>query len=310
MYKRNAKHSTRLLSQRLGWVALITFSIVILAWDNLAKITADLLYLAANRAPTSIDGAMNASTLLGYARLFAPKAPFVYNKEGVIQIELGADNNATTAFQQALRVDQSHGPALNNLAVTVAQQNLMTEAIRLQMRAATAEPNQATVWYNLGMLLARHGQTKEAGRALLEATRIQAEWELPYLALSSIYLDMHDEAAAEKNAKRAITLNPQQKSAHLILIEALALQCKLAEGLQAASQATQLFPSDAALGLRKALLLGELGQPQAALKTLEPFFLATTDTLIRHRILVEMSSLLQKLKQQTPEQGSPSPRCK
>lgn len=312
MNRDTLKYTQIIVQSRCFWIALVVISIGLLARDKLAIITADLLYLTAKRMTTATEWQVTPATLLRYAKWLVPNATFVSNQEGVLQAQLGMQINAASAFEQALQVNQSDGPALNNLAVANYQQKLLQEATQLQKRATIAEPNQAIIWYNLGLLLTKQSKLADAARAFLEATRINAMWELPYIQLGATYLALHNETAAEYNARRALALNLRQKSAHLILIAALANQCKLREGLQASDQALNLYPRDEELGLRKALLLRELGDEAAARKVLEPIFLASTNHQIHLRVVIELQAIVQSSQQNSVKPAAPvkaDPHC-
>jgi len=281
------------------WALLIVLSVGLLAAQPLVSITADLLYLAADRLADTVND-LPVRWLFHSVQRLAPKATFVYNRAGVRYAD--RDNDAAAAaFTAALQTDPTSGLALNNLAVIAYRQGDLATALELQKRAIVIDPNRALLWYNLGVVQAQQGEQRDAEQSLREANRIAPTWALPYMQLGKIHLDKQAYAAAIEMANSALALDAQHAPAHLIVLDALIGQCDWQAASKAIQTVERTSSSDDAIRLRKAHILHALGQDEAALAQLETLFLRTTDAQLRWQAGVDIGILQHSAQLHAPD---------
>jgi len=92
----------------------------------------------------------------------------VYNKLGLVQLQLGDLSGARSNFQRAARYDSKWGVPLNNLGAVDLQEKKTGSAARYFKKAIALEETNATFHVNLGS--AWLGQSK-VDRAIVEFTR-------------------------------------------------------------------------------------------------------------------------------------------
>lgn len=92
----------------------------------------------------------------------------VYNKLGLVELQLGDLNSARSDFQRAARYDTKWGVPLNNLGTIDLQEKKTGSAVRYFKKAIALDETNATFHVNLGS--AWLGQSK-VDRAIVEFTR-------------------------------------------------------------------------------------------------------------------------------------------
>ncbi len=280
--------------QRLWWT-LVALLVVALTWHDLLKLASGLSYLAAERLHQNQQTGA-ALDLLSYAKRLSPDFPLLYNKEGILLADLPHGQGGAMQFARALAVDESHGPALNNLAVSSFAEGELDKAVKLQQRAVASEPNNAQIRYNLGVLFIEQGKLVAAAHAFREATRIAPNWPRPYVQLSTVQLALEDFARAEQAARKALRLAPLDQMAHTALIVARFHQHKHDEMLKAVEVAAHLFPTDQTITFYTALALQKTNRSAAAQDMLRAIFFSTDD----HQLLVRVSQEYLTLLNQKP----------
>src|SRR3954470_19271708 len=74
----------------------------------------------------------------------------------------GRADDAVAAYREALAIDRTLAPAMNNLGALVASMGRGDEALELFRAAVAAEPAYAEARNNFGIALARTGQHEQA----------------------------------------------------------------------------------------------------------------------------------------------------
>jgi hypothetical protein len=116
--------------------------------------------------------ALRAKNLREAARDFATAAADDHSSPigdfdlGTVETRLGRRTSAETAYRRALSIDRRYVPALYDLARLLAKKD-PNAAINLYDRAIAAQPSNARVRFNLGLLLVRIGR-HSAGLSELE----------------------------------------------------------------------------------------------------------------------------------------------
>ena len=283
---------------RLWWL-LVVLLILTLTGRDLRRIGSGVAYLMAERLHQS-QRTHTAIDLLGYGKALSPTLPELYNKEGILLAASPSRRGSYTQFAYAVTIDESYGPALNNLAFVSSAQGQLDEAVKWQQKAVDSAPNQAQARYNLGVLLAEQGEWVAAARALREATRIDALWAPPYVQLGTALLAVENWEGAEQAAQRALQVAPHDPVAHRVLIIALFQQGKLAALHRAIAVALQQFPDDETIAFYRALTLQQAGETAAAVELFRTIFFATDDHQLLARTAQEILPLLNQLGAQQP----------
>ena len=168
---------------------------------------------------------------------------------------------AEAAFDAVLRTWPQQPDALHYLGVLRHAQGRTDEAIALVREALALRPEDAGAWNNLGNILLLGGQADAAADAWQH--RIDAGGAASAQALSNLavlYRKQGRPADAERAARQAIAVNPEDGDAWYRLSQALLDQGDVREGLLANSRAVALWPTNQqARGdvLRALVLLGE-----------------------------------------------------
>ena len=282
-----SRHRIRRLPWGRLWVTTIAILVALFVWRDVTSAVSGILYLASDQLRLSADY-QEALRLLDYAVRFDAGAIHAYNKEGYIGAQMGKEHLAATAFTQALNIDSTNGPALNNLAALYFTAGLVDQAIALQQNAAQADPNIAIIRYNLGLILIEQKDYVEAIRAFKEASRIDPDWALPYIQMSFVYLKTGDYAQAEQASRSAIHLDPAQQSAHLSLAIALYHQDRNQEALASFESALDITPDDVVSKFYKGLISRDMGETYFALLMLKQLLVSSNDPWQRARIVAEI----------------------
>lgn len=277
------------------WYAGICLLILAITHQRLASIGVNTLFLLANRLQDSLYY-KQAMICLNLATYLGANQGLIQNELGVLDTKLGKSAQSIKWFDRAVKTlpttSRVKSAANNNLALFTLsiQQPVYTE--RLLQTAVQTEPNNPILNYNLGVALRTSGKTYEATNALREATRIAPTWYLPYLQLSQIYLDSQQYELAEENALRAMNLQPNDRTSHLVYIHALYLQDKEPQQiLRAINISLKFLPNDSILLFYQALSYRDVGKPESARRLLSILFVSPRAYFLHTRIAKELNLL-------------------
>jgi Tfp pilus assembly protein PilF len=247
------------------WAVFVAILIIFLTRNDASRILSGILYLSAQTRQSPYD----SIPLLRDAEFFDRGAVFAHNQEGYAWIQANDLRRAGTAFVNAIHIDPTNGPALNNLAVTYFVVGQSKLAVDLQQRAVQSDPDSAVVHYNLGLILMKQQSNAEAIREFKEASYIDPTWVLPYIQKAFLYIQLQDYIDAESVSKEAIRLDPSQRSVHLILAIALYNQDKNPEALRSVENVLQIDSDDVIARFYEARILNNLGENNMASSILQ-----------------------------------------
>jgi predicted TPR repeat methyltransferase len=168
---------------------------------------------------------------------------------------------AEAAFDAVLRRWPREPAALHYLGVLRHAQGRSDEAVALVREALALRPGDAGAWNNLGNILLLGGQADAAAEAWqhsVDAGGAESAQALSNLAV--LYRKQGRPADAERAARRATEVNPEDGDAWYRLSQAQLDQGEVRQGLLANSRAVALWPTNQqARGdvLRALVLLGE-----------------------------------------------------
>ncbi len=285
-----ARHERRRVTSWL-WPLALFLLVVVLARDDIARITSGLFYLAATpRDATALQNPYSLR-LLQAAQKVDTGAGYAYNEEGYRWFLQKNLPDASEAFRAAVAKNPANAPALNNLAITYFTQGNLSQAAGTLQQAIQYDPDSPIVRYNLGITLMQLADPAGALREFQEAGFIDTTNASPLLQQSYLYQQIGDYVHAEQRARSAIDLNPSLSPAYLLLGMALYNQGRESVALASFDKALMLEPGNRMASFYRALILGHLKQYDAALPVLYELLASSTDSAETARILMEIDAL-------------------
>jgi Flp pilus assembly protein TadD len=156
--------------------------------------------------------------------------------------QLGYWKDSETLFRHALAVTEKNQVALNNLGMALARKGQTDEAIRQYQEALRLKPDYAEPHYNLGNLLARAGQIDEAMREYQEAVRLKPDYAAAHNNLGFALARKGQMDQAIRQYQEAIHLKPDYAGAHYNLGFALVRLGQTDEAIRQLQEAVRLKP--------------------------------------------------------------------
>jgi tetratricopeptide (TPR) repeat protein len=139
---------------------------------------------------------------------------------GVVYQNLGHFEKALLHYEQAEKIYPSFSGAHNNRGAIYVKQGKLDDAIKeLKKAAASDAAHQAQALSNLGFLLIKAGNMKEAAHYLEIAVRIRPDDPLALNRLGSVYVKDGLFGSAYILFKRAVEIGPTNISTHLYLAD-------------------------------------------------------------------------------------------
>lgn len=141
--------------------------------------------------------------------------------------------DAATMFQRALQADANHAPSYAMLSLCwLREEGKKAEAVDAARRGVALSPDSAFHHSILALAIAssaKDGQDsvlKEAREVATHAVQLDPDSDLACTVEAQIYLRLRDYAKAEKSARRALALDPENGGAAEVLSIALLQQHK------------------------------------------------------------------------------------
>lgn len=116
--------------------------------------------------------------------------------------QIGANEDAETAYRNVLAADPSHVAARINLGRLRHVAKALDDAERLYREALAIDPQHPTARFNLGVVLEDRGATTEAIDAYLEAVRIDPRVADVHFNLARLYQQAGNQQAALRHFAR------------------------------------------------------------------------------------------------------------
>lgn len=143
----------------------------------------ELAELALTNAPLKQKALASAESL--GARIRAESDPFRARYFEAQELEhRGKFDEATDAYERALEAEPDRLEALVPLAAIEFRRRRMREAIAHAVRATELAPENASLWFNLGLYRYHGSDTAGAQEALETAVRLQPAWSKPHFHLA------------------------------------------------------------------------------------------------------------------------------
>ena len=165
---------------------------------------------------------------------------------GSVFFQRGYMDEASAAFQIALRDDPSSAEALYGIGSVYLDQQKTAEAREsferaLKLRASYPD-TLANCWNNLGLLAAREGRTGEAIGYFQEALKLSPDHTIALDNLGSAYRQQKQWDDALKTFERALKVNPDDAEANYGLGMVFAQNDNTARAFDSLEQALKLRP--------------------------------------------------------------------
>ena len=216
------------------------------------------------------SGSSRARTNLGVALMAADRVP-----------------EAIEAFQEALRLDGHHYPALAHLARLRLVQDDLSDAERLATRLRELFPRDAVARMMLGLIALRRKHADLAIQELTAASKLDASSALPIYLLGMVLLGMRRTRDAIAYLRRATRLDDRSPTLQRGLGVAYVSSGNLARAVRALRTSHALDPGAPETVHALARVLMQHGDAQAAVDVLRAFVDRNPRDLISQELLAQ-----------------------
>lgn len=191
-----------------------------------------------------------------------PQSPAAPCKAGALLVLQGNTSEAERSFAQALAIRGDYVPALNELALILANQRKTAAAVKCLNRAIRLNPGYVEAYLNLGFLEQCDGKLEQA------ATHYRAAAELQPAGPAAYYYQGvgHQQNEAIDNFRAAIWMNPSFWQARYWLARELMGMGRLEEAQAQFSEVIRIRPDFAPAHLIYGVGLARQGKSREAVK--------------------------------------------
>ncbi len=187
-------------------------------------------------------------------------------RAGISELLNNKTDAAKAAFQKALEQDSKYVPALIGLADIAQRQNQQGDVDKYLTRAAELEPQSANVYMAWARVYQQRKRFTEAEAAFRSAASILPKASAPQIGLGELYLQWPDRQQQAVNSfQKALSLDPDNKTAQYLLGMATAATGKQQEALKIFEKSHQQNPKDPAPLIAMGRLHLEMHAPDKAL---------------------------------------------
>jgi Flp pilus assembly protein TadD len=159
---------------------------------------------------------LNAFLSFQEAILLSPQEANLYSNLGSCLAKLGYNNDAINAFEKALQLSPSHKTASLNLARLLTSQNLTKEAILFLTQTAKSSPD-ADIWKEIGFLQYSTGNLSDAISSYEQAASLEPQNPTIFYNLACLYEKNSDIEAAKNMLTKSIQLDADFFEGHYAL---------------------------------------------------------------------------------------------
>jgi predicted Zn-dependent protease len=142
-------------------------------------------------------------------------------------------------------------------------------AVACFRRIVEAAPEDASAWLPLLKALADLDRPGEGKHVAVQAVAAHPEDAEIATRHAGFLQDLKENAAAEREARRAVTLAPAAETGHLMLINVLRRQARLRDAIRTARAALDTLPQSAAIALSLARMLIDMNDLDGAVEIFE-----------------------------------------
>jgi tetratricopeptide (TPR) repeat protein len=151
------------------------------------------------------------------AKGIADKDPVVHNSLALVSLAENKEQDAISAFENALNADATNFDALNGLITLYARNNQVDKAHGRIDQALGAYPNMASLHYLKAQVYGyqRNGQMVEA--ELNKALELDQNYLPAYSALAALYIQSQQEDRAIAQYQKIISLRPENSTPYVLI---------------------------------------------------------------------------------------------
>lgn len=175
------------------------------------------------------------------AAVLDPKNPEPHLLAGAA-LERAKNPEAEQEYQTALALDPHSQDAMTALTNFYMDQHRFADAEALLRKLLVVRPNDASVHFQLGRMLAISGKNEDAAAELDAGLKIDPNDAKAQLDLADIYVDMHKFGDAEKLYAALVSSSPNDANLHHIFGRALLQDKKFSQAQDEFLRAIQLKP--------------------------------------------------------------------
>jgi tetratricopeptide (TPR) repeat protein len=218
--------------------------------------------------------------------------PGAYNNLGAALMQRGQVNEAITDFQNALLLDPKYAEACNNLGAALLRKGQIEEAIADYQKALQIKPGYAEACNNLGAALMQKGQIDEAIVQYQKALQINPDYAEAQYNLANAWLKKGQVDQAIIEFQKVLEIRPDFAEAHNNLGNLLFQKRELDQAIAHYRTALVIKPDDveACDNLGQALL--QKGEANEAMTFYRKALQINPDDAESHNLLATV--LLQK----------------
>jgi tetratricopeptide (TPR) repeat protein len=232
-----------------------------------------------------------------------PEFPEAEYQRGNALLSLGKTDEAEKAFRHALELRADWTLPMTNLGALLVQKNNFTEAEKLLTKAIEGNELNFAAYSALTELRLKTNAKAETLKELLTKIQFLTAKANPTAAIWSsrgaLENALGDKTAAKASLKRALAINPNDKSALLEQAEIALSESDKPTALEAARTLEKIAPTSTAVKLLQARISASNGNIREAVKILDSIQNPTSDVaVLRDKILASGSVNIIELEKQ------------
>ena len=194
----------------------------------------------------------------------SPLEAEIHTNLGNVYAQLGREDIAKSAYEQAMKVDPKYTEAFFNFGVFMEATNHVEEAIKVLKKVLDQQPDHALAWYVLGNIYHKLSRLGDAQASLEAALKINPNLSLARTNLAAILNEIGDFKGAVEEGQRAIKLDPKLYEARYNLGTAFQELGRHEQAIAAYKQVLTQQPNHAAAAMNIAYGFQQLGRLEEA----------------------------------------------
>ena len=151
------------------------------------------------------------------ARQVAPKDPAVYNNLALVALEENKQEEALTAFDNALQVDATNFTALSGLLTTYARNNQLDKGQARIDQLLGSYPNSATLHYFKAHIYRLNKDYQSAEAEFRKSLELDPNYIASYSALGELFISLKQEDRAIVEYQKILSIKPDSASIYTLI---------------------------------------------------------------------------------------------
>lgn len=184
-------------------------------------------------------------------------------------VKLNNYSAGETAYLDALKTDGNSLKAMQGLSVVYLQQGRVAEAEAVLRKAIQISPDEASLFYNLGLVLEKLGRLDEAVEGYRAATERRNNYAAAQIHLGSAYIRLGKTQDAEHILRQASLHEPRNSSVWLALAAVAEGRGEFDSALQNLSKALSVDANNFFAELNTGIVLVKMGKRTQGIEKLK-----------------------------------------